>query len=218
MNSRSYPSAISDLLGGPTVNYGEPSNERKTPFISVENGVIQSSPLGDDQFFSAEYLKHLLYISESRLVHAPSIDTAPEVAGVATVTLDIAAINLNGNNGGRVITNAPFPFAIIQISTPQLNALPAGVISVNMTVPYENHGTVALGQLDISQANVTNRVNITIIPWIVTQSKPRPTMGMVRAGGALSAVVSGLATGSQVSLIIPGTTHKAVFDTLARIG
>lgn len=215
--NKQYPSAISDLIGGPTVDYGEPSDTQKTPFITVENGIIQSSPLGDDQFFDADYLKNLIYISESRLVHAPSIDTAVEVGGVATASLDLAAINANPNNGGRAITGAPFPFAIIQISTPQLNALPAGVISVNMTVPFERHGTVALGQLDISQANVTNRVNITLIPWIVTQSKPRPTMGMIRSGQALSAVVSGLAAGSQVSLIVPGTTHKAIFDTLARI-
>jgi hypothetical protein len=212
-----------DLVGGPNqpiVSFGAEEaspNRNVTPFISLENGVFVSSPLGNDQLFPSSILKNLINMSETRLIHAPSSISAAETAGAATVAIDIAAINANANNGARAITNAFFPFFMVQVSAPQLAALPAAVITVSPTVPYENNVRVALGSLVVSTIDITNRMNIICVPWAVIQGKPRATMGCIRDGQSLSVTVSGLATGSQVTLIIPGTTHQAIEQILSKI-
>lgn len=211
------------LLGDttqPQYTFGGPDAPGKdiTPFLSVENGAITSSPLGGDQVLPATKLIDLIRSSENRTIFAPQVDTQVEAGGAATVSIDIADIVANPNNGGRIITSAYIPFFLLQISAPSLNNLPAGQISITPTVSYENHGSVSLGEIVVAQMNVANRINLTIVPWIICQSKPRPSLANIRAGNSLSAALTGLATGAQVTLIVPGTTHRSIQDTLKRLG
>ena len=62
-------------------------------------------------------------------------------------------------------------------------------------------------------SRVTNRVNVTIVPYILIQSRPRPLNGLITTGNDIAVTANGLGTGTQMSIIMPGTTHPSFLNS-----
>lgn len=182
------------------------TKKANVPFITVENGVIHSSPLGGGQFFNYAELEFLIQSTFARTPATPVPDTEIEVAGATTNTVTIAEVAaLNPGYTGILI-----PFILVQFTAPQLNQLPAGVITTSITIPTELAGNCVYTGLQIGVSNVTNRVNVVCVPFKLVQSRPRPCLGLISAAGSVIVAATGLATGTQTTVIIPGTTHPSI--------
>lgn len=181
-----------------------------TPFLTAENGFIHSSPLGGGAFFNYAELEFAIQSTFLRSPAAPVSDTEVEVGGVTTNTVTLAEIQVVN----PAMTTMLIPFLLVQFSASQLNALPAGVITVTATIPTEFNGNSVYNAIQVGVSNVANRVNLTIIPYILVQSKPRPILGLIRQNESVVVQATGLATGTRTTVIIPGTTHPAIRNSV----
>lgn len=177
-----------------------------TPFLTVENGAIVSSPLGGNAMFDYAELEGSIQQCFHRSPAAPVVDTVVEAGGTATNTVTLAEVQ--AVNPG--MTAILIPFVLVQFTAAQLTALPSGVIETTITIGTEFNANCVYQAIQIAQAKVMNRMNVTVVPFQLVQSKPRPLNGIIRQGSDLTVVSTGLATGMRVTVVIPGTTHPAI--------
>jgi len=181
------------------------------PFLTVENGYLHSSPLGGGAFFDFAELENMIQQVFAWSPSAVVTNTGTESGGAYTNTVDITAVQAL-NTG---LTHMFLPWIIVQYSAPQLNALPAGIISVRAQIPGLYTATSDYNTIQIGTAKVTNRINLVIVPYNLVLAHPRPVLGVVTANKSVTVTSSGLPTGTQISVILPGTTHPSIRSTIA---
>jgi len=178
-------------------------------FLAIQNAEIQQSPLGGGAVFPYRDLAYFMRRTAAETPSQPYIETANAVAGAATVTVtqaDIAAIN-----PAFTQTRLFVPFFIIRIAAPQLFNIPAGIVRLTCTVNSENTGAITIGQIVISINRPTTKVALTVVPYRVVQSIPKPIMALIAAGGLDLAVqaIDGLPDNSRLTVVVPGSTHPS---------
>lgn len=184
------------------------------PFIAVENAHIQTSPLGGQAFLKYAELEYNILETMAKTPAEPVVKSTPEAAGAAVTTIAIADVIVP--LGNTTLTALLYPFFMVQFSAPQLNQLPAGVISMNITMASEFRASVPLNNLQIAVSMVTSRIAATIVPSFIIQAKPRTLLGRIDATPKSLVVSStGLATGTIQTVIVPGSTHGAIASAIS---
>lgn len=201
-------------MGRPPETVVSAIKQQNVPFISVENGHVQSSPFGGQAFFQYAELEANINEIMAKTPAEPVVKSTPEAGGTAATTISLADVIIP--SGNTTLSALWYPFFVIQFSAPQLNQLPAGVISLVINMASEFRAAVNLVNLQIAVTQVTQRVAITIVPAFIIQAKPRPLIGRID-GTPKNIVVtsSGLATGTVQTLIVPGSTHQSINSMLA---
>jgi hypothetical protein len=189
---------------------------RRWPFIHVDNGRVQISPLsetanGMSPFQLAQVLEMALSRSPSNPIYKSTTVSGPTTVMTASIT-DVQASN-------PVQTNFCFPYFILEMAASVLNAQPAGLASLSAVgVPTEFNGSVVLtaqSNLVLSIGDVNKRLAVAMFPWATISTGPQPLMGLIgptasSASQSLTITISGLPTGTIINLILPGNTHPTI--------
>lgn len=179
------------------------------PFIAVQNGFIETSPLGGaGQKLQTSQLRWSVDKMRLETPHAPILTTAAaNAAGVANLTIDSA--DLDGLN------QAYFPWVLLQITNPPLQSSPSSLITVNVTdLSSERVGAIShIVNIRVRFADLNKPMIIAIVPWILVQSIAHPVMGFIDASHPLSIEVAGLTPSmGQVTMVEPGSRHKTTIN------
>jgi hypothetical protein len=182
---------------------------QQIPFIAIQNGAIESSPLGGGASFDYEELETNIGRTLSVTPSAPYISSVQSVGP--------APQNLTLTFAGSPPENAPltaqlYPFVVVQFSASVLNNVPQLIAKLKFTYSSEFFIGVVLDNLQIAIRNVTKRVTVTFVPTKIVQARPRPLLGMLATGKDFVLTFEGLPATMFVTAIIPGSTHPSIAD------